>query len=334
MDKEASSQMPTSSMSKVMTMYMVFDAMKKGVIDLNTKFPVSTKAWAKGGSKMFVKEKAKVKVSDLIRGVIVQSGNDATIVLAEGLSGSEDKFARAMTAKAKEIGMSNSNFMNASGWPDPDHYSTSKDLTILAKRMIEDFPEYYRFYGEKEFTYNAIKQANRNPLLYRDIGADGLKTGHTEVGGYGLMGTAKQGDRRVIMVLNGMASEKERAEEGTRLMKWGLNNFTNKTVMRGGVEVVRVPVTMSKAKQLALVAKKDVKITLPKMNIDKVKFDLKYQAPLVAPIKAGDEVAQMEITIPDQGVVTVPLYAIADVKAFGFFGKTWFKAKRAMFGAE
>jgi D-alanyl-D-alanine carboxypeptidase (penicillin-binding protein 5/6) len=333
-DKNSEQQMPTSSMSKVMTMYMVFDALKSDVIDLNSKFRVSTKAWAKGGSKMFVKEKANVKISDLIRGVIVQSGNDATIVLAEGLAGSEEKFARMMTDKAKEIGMINSNFMNASGWPDPDHYSTAKDLTILAKRMIEDFPEYYRYYSETEFTYNAIKQANRNPLLYRDIGADGLKTGHTEVGGYGLIGTAKKDGRRVVMVLNGMESEQVRAEEATRLINWALNHFENRTVIKKGTEVSRLPVTMSKEPEIAVMTAEDVKITIPKIQRDKIEFDVHHQAPLIAPIKARTQVAELEISIPDQGSVRVPLYAMRDVEELGFFGKIWFKIKHKIFGAS
>lgn len=333
-DKEAVKQMPTSSMSKVMTMYMVFDALKNDIIDLNTKFTVSEKAWAKGGSKMFVKDGSKVKVSDLIRGVIVQSGNDATIVLAEGLSNNEDKFAQAMTAKAKELGMENSNFMNASGWPDPDHYSTPEDLTILARRMIEDFPEYYRFYSEKEFTYNAIKQANRNPLLYRDIGADGLKTGHTTVGGYGLMGTAKKDDRRVIMVLNGMDSEKERAEEGARLIEWALNNFINKTILKKGADIETAAVAMGKTQDVALTVKEDIKMTIPKGGQDKIKFEVVYQAPLIAPIQAGDEVASIKVTIPDQAPVMFPLFAKESVEELGFFKKTFFKIKQTVLGAR
>ncbi len=334
MDKDAIKQMPTSSMSKVMTMYMVFDALKNNIIDLNTKFAVSEKAWAKGGSKMFVKDGSKVKVSDLIRGVIVQSGNDATIVLAEGLSNSEDKFAQAMTRKAKELGMENSNFMNASGWPDPDHYSTAKDLTLLARRMIEDFPEYYRFYSEKEFTYNAIKQANRNPLLYREIGADGLKTGHTTVGGYGLMGTAQKDSRRVIMVINGMESEKERAEEGTRLIKWALNNFINKTILIKGADVAKATVAMGKTQGVALTVKEDVKMTIPKGEQDKIKFEVVYQAPLIAPINAGDEVANISITIPDQSPIMIPLFAKENVEELGFFKKTFFKIQQTILGVR
>ena len=227
-EKNADQKMPTSSMSKVMSMYVIFDALKKGNLSLDDEFVVSEKAWKKGGSKMFIEVGKKVKVEDLIRGVIIQSGNDATIALAEGLAGSEEMFANALNRKAKELGMDNSSFMNASGWPDENHYSTARDLAKLAKAMIEEFPEYYEFYSETEFTFNDIKQANRNPLLGAGIGADGLKTGHTDDGGYGLIGTGVNDDgRRVIMVLNGMESKKERREESIRLLQWGLNGFTN-----------------------------------------------------------------------------------------------------------
>jgi serine-type D-Ala-D-Ala carboxypeptidase (penicillin-binding protein 5/6) len=205
-EKNADQKMPTSSMSKTMTMYMVFEALKNGKLTLDQELPVSETAWRMQGSKMFVPLGQMVKVEDLIRGVIVQSGNDATIVLAEGLAGSEGEFAAAMNRKAKELGMINSNFMNASGWPDENHYSTCHDLAILAIALIRDFPDYYKYYAEKEFTYNNIKQGNRNPLLYKNIGADGIKTGHTESAGYGLMASGVRDGRRVVMVLNGMAS--------------------------------------------------------------------------------------------------------------------------------
>ncbi|HOO82296.1 MAG TPA: D-alanyl-D-alanine carboxypeptidase family protein, partial [Alphaproteobacteria bacterium] len=180
LSKNMDEQMPTSSMSKVMTMYAVFDSIKNGQISLNDTLPVSEKAWRMGGSKMFVEVDKRVKVEDLIRGVIVQSGNDATVVLAEGLAGSENAFANMINDKATGLGMKNSHFVNASGWPDPEHYSTARDLATLGRAIIHDFPDYYKYYMEKEFTYNNIKQTNRNPLLYRNIGADGIKTGHTE----------------------------------------------------------------------------------------------------------------------------------------------------------
>lgn len=328
LNKNADQQMPTSSMSKVMTMYMVFDALEKGVITLDSKFRVSDKAWSKGGSKMFVPQGKNVKIEDLVRGVIVQSGNDATIVLAEGLAQSEEAFATKMTEKALELGMKNSNFVNASGWPDKKHYSTAEDLALLAKRMIQDFPEHYKFYAEKEFTYSNIKQQNRNPLLNRNIGADGLKTGHTEIGGYGLIGTAKQEGRRVIMVINGLESESDRANESVRLIEWALDGFININLLREGQKLSQAPVTLGQQEMLTLIASKDVKMTLPKVAKDKFTVDLKYKTPLIAPINSGDEVGTIVINVPGLESKTYPLLAGEDIQKIGFFKEIWSKAKR------
>lgn len=333
LNKNSNVHMPTSSMSKVMTMYMVFDALKKGTINMDTSFKVSEKAWRKGGSKMFVPQGKNIKVKDLIRGVIVQSGNDATIVLAEGLSGSEDAFAKAMTKKALEIGMENSNFVNASGWPDPDHYSTAEDLTILAKRMIEDFPEYYKFYSEKEFTFSNIKQANRNPLLYRNIGADGLKTGHTEVGGYGLIGTAQKDGRRVIMVVNGLPDEKARADESVRLIQWALNGFSNVSLLRKRQKISQAPVAMGQAETVPLVVAKDVKLTMPKAAQDKFTVNINYKSPLIAPIQESQEVGTITVNVPDMEPMTYPILAGESVEKIGFFKGTWAKMKYFLSGA-
>ncbi|HEY8189199.1 MAG TPA: D-alanyl-D-alanine carboxypeptidase family protein, partial [Micavibrio sp.] len=220
MEKNADERMTPSSMSKEMTMYMVFEALKSGKLTLEQTLPISERAWRMQGSKMFVGINSQVKVEDLVRGVIIQSGNDAAIALAEGVGGTEDNFALMLNKKAEELGMKNSHFMNASGWPDPQHYSTAHDLSILAYRMVHDFPEYYHYYSEKEFTYNNIKQGNRNPLLYRNIGADGIKTGHTDEGGYGLIGSGILDNRRVIFVVNGLSSMQERADESARMLEW------------------------------------------------------------------------------------------------------------------
>ncbi|MEM9469910.1 MAG: D-alanyl-D-alanine carboxypeptidase family protein [Pseudomonadota bacterium] len=325
--KNQTEQMPTSSMSKVMTMYMVFDALEQGKITLDTEFKVSEKAWKKGGSKMFVEVDKNVKVEDLIRGVIIQSGNDATIVLAEGLAGSENSFARQMTEKAKELGMKNSNFTNASGWPDANHYSTAEDLAILGSRMIEDFPQYYKYYAETEFEFNSIKQPNRNPLLYRNIGADGIKTGHTEVGGYGLIGTAKQNNRRVIMVINGLESGKARADTGSRLIEWGLNNFENKTLFSKGNEVAGAKVIMGEKELVPMKLNDDIHLTLPKSDQDQIKFSVHYQSPLQAPVSQGEEIGTLKIIIPEREPLKVPLFAANDVEPVGFFKRILINAK-------
>lgn len=332
LNKNSDEKMPTSSMSKVMTIYMVFDALKQGAITMDTEFNVSEAAWSKGGSKMFVPLGKTIKVEDLIRGVTIQSGNDATIVLAEGLAGSEENFAKKMTAKAHEIGMKNSNFMNASGWPDADHYSTAQDLAIMARHMIEGFPEYYKFFSEKEYTYNNIKQQNRNPLLYRNVGADGLKTGHTELAGYGLIGTAVKDGRRVLMVVNGLASEKDRADEAVRLIEWALNNFTNKDIFKKGDIVTKADVALGKVPSIPLIIEKDIKVTVPKFPADSYSVQVKYDSPLIAPVKAGQEVGTMTIIIPDAENISYPIVAGADVEKLGMFQLTIDKIKRKFLG--
>ena len=321
-EKNADEKMPTSSMSKVMSMYLVFEALKKGDLSLDDEFLVSEKAWKKGGSKMFVPVGKKVKIKDLIRGVIVQSGNDATIVLAEGLAGSEDDFAHALNKKAKDLGMTNSHFINASGWPDPNHYSTARDLSKLTISLIKNFPEYYKIFSEKEFTFSNIKQSNRNPLLYKGIGADGVKTGHTEDGGYGLIGSAVSKDgRRVVMVLNGMASKKERKEEATRLMQWALNGFKKISLFDNGKILGDAKVYLGVKSKVGLVVKEPVTVIVPKIYASDVKVEITYKSPLKAPIIKGQLVGTARIYAPKSDVVEMPLLAANDVAELGFFAK-------------
>jgi len=287
--KNADERMPTSSMSKTMTVYIVFEALKSGQIKPDDKFTVSEKAWRKGGSKMFVEVDKRVKVEDLLRGVIVQSGNDASIVLAEGLAGTEEAFADAMNKKAHELGMENSHFINASGWPDPDHYSTARDLAILSYNLIANFPEYYPYFAEKKFSFNNIKQSNRNPLLYRDMGADGIKTGHTEDGGYGLMASGEDAGRRVILVINGLKDETARARESARLMEWGLRGFKNHKLFSKGETVETAEVAMGRKKNLGLAVNRDITATIPAISQNDLSVQLHYKAPLIAPVKKGQK---------------------------------------------
>lgn len=332
-EKNADEQMPTSSMSKVMTIYMVFDALKKGAIKLDDTFSVSEQAWRMQGSKMFVDVNSQVSVEDLIRGVVIQSGNDATIVLAEGLSGSEISFANAMTKRAHELGMKNTNFVNASGWPDPQHYSTARDLAVLGKALIRDFPEYYHYYSEKEFTYNDIKQGNRNPLLYRNIGADGIKTGHTELAGYGLIGSAKVDDRRVIVVINGTDSMQARADESAKLLEWGLRSFENKTLLTADTVVGEADVVFGKSETVPLAVTQDIKLTLPKLAGADLKMEVVYNGPIKAPIAKGDEIGKLLVHMPKSDVVNeYPLVAAQDVTKLGFFSQTLAKAKQVLAG--
>lgn len=326
-EKNADEQMPTSSMSKVLSMYVVFDALKKGNLSLDDELLVSEKAWKKGGSKMFVEVGKKVRVEDLIRGVIIQSGNDATIVLAEGLAGSESAFAAALNRTAQDLGMKSSNFMNASGWPDPNHYSTARDLSKLAMAMIENFPDHYKYYGEKEFTFNKIKQDNRNPLLYKNIGADGLKTGHTEDGGYGLIGTGVKDGRRVVMVLNGMASKAERTQESTRLLQWGLNGFRNVSLFTGAKDLEKVPVYLGARQTVGAHAEKPLNVLIPKLFQDDIKVNVSYQSPVKAPIKKGQKLGTINVSVPNGEVISVPLVASSNVEELGLVMRIITKAR-------
>lgn len=327
LDKNAGGRMPTSSMSKTMTMYMIFEALKQGRLHLNDELPISERAWRMQGSKMFVKVGDRVKVEDLIRGVLIQSGNDAAVALAEGLSGSEEAFTEAMNTRLKDMGMTSSHFMNASGWPDPDHYSTPRDLALLALRIINDYPEYYHYFSEKEFTYGLslqgkkIVQQNRDPLLGKLPGADGLKTGHTDIAGYGLIGSAKRDGRRLILVMNGLQDKKAREEEGVRLMEWGFRNFENKSIFKKGETVETAKVWLGKVGEIPLVAKDDITVVLPVARRAELKLTLDYKSPLKAPVRKGEPVARLRIEIPEQQPLIVELLAGADVERQGAFAR-------------
>lgn len=326
--KNADEKSPTSSMSKVMTIYLVFEALKKGELSLEDELLVSEKAWKKGGSKMFVPVGKKVKVEDLIRGVVIQSGNDATIVLAEGIAGSEDLFAQALNKKAQTLGMDNSHFMNASGWPDPEHYSTARDLSFMALAMIKNFPDYYHYYSEKEFTYNNISQGNRNPLLYKNVGADGVKTGHTEDGGYGLIGSGvNEKGRRVVIVLNGMKSSKERKNESARLMKWALGAFENQTLFENETILGNAPVYLGARTEVALMAGETVKYIVPKILANDLKVEIIYKEPIKAPIKKGQKIGKVKVNVPNGEVIEVPLVAAHSVDIAGLALRTITKAR-------
>lgn len=332
LDKNADERMPTSSMSKVMTAYMVFEALKANKIAMSTMLPVSEKAWQKGGSKMFVKVGTSVSIEDLLKGVIVQSGNDATIVLAEGLAGDEDAFALTMTQRAHELGMKNSQFKNASGWPDPDHFSTARDLSALAQHIIVDFPHYYSLYSVKEFEYNGIRQPNRNPLLYKNIGVDGIKTGHTDAGGYGLMASGEKDGRRVVMVVNGLASDKDRADESARLMGWALNNFENIDLIKQGQILASAKALFASNPDVPLTVGRDVRVSIPKLQKDKATITVKYKQPIKAPLNKGDTVGEVIVAVPDMGEFSVPLVTANAVERAGFFGRTIDKFKLVLFG--
>ncbi len=322
LEKNANDRMPTSSMSKLMTAYAVFDAMHRNEITLEDKFVVSKKAWKKGGSKMFVEVDKHVSVDDLLKGILIQSGNDATIVIAEGLSGEEDYFAEHITALAKSMGMNNSNFKNASGWPDPDHYSTAYDLSILARSIWKNYPQYSHYFTLKEFTFSNITQKNRNPLLYRNIGADGMKTGHTDAGGYGLVGSGVHNDRRVIVVINGLKSSKARAQEGARLLEWGLRRFKYQDIYKGNTAIKSATVKFSKEKEIQIGVATNIKLALPLSMGAEITKDVKIIKNLISPINVGDKVGEITLTIPEQEPLSYPLIALTPATERGFIGKS------------
>ena len=319
MEKDADIRMPTSSMSKMMTAYLVYDALRDGRITLDTRFPVSEKAWRMTGSKMFVKVNDSVRVEDLLRGLLIQSGNDAAVVLAEGLAGSENAFADRMNEMAKKLGMMNSHFVTASGWPDPEHYSTARDLATLAERMIKDFPQYYRYDGEREFTWNGIKQGNRNPLLYRDMGVDGIKTGHTDAGAYGLTASGVRDNRRLVLVVNGLPNMQSRADEGARLLEWGWNQFRLYPLFKAGATVDEATVWLGDQDKVPVTVAQDLAMTMQPADFDKVTVTARFQEPIEAPIAKGQALGELQITPPDGPARKVPLVAAQDVPSASIF---------------
>jgi len=321
LDKNGTEPSPPSSMSKMMTIYVVFSRIKEGRLSLDDKFLVSEKAWRMGGSKMFVEVGKRIPVKDLLRGVIVQSGNDATVVLAEGISGDEASFAELLNREAKRIGLKDSHFVNASGWPADDHVMSARDLATLALRTIRDFPDLYKIYAETSFTWHGIRQGNRNPLLYMNMGADGLKTGHAEAAGFGLTASVKRGDRRLILVLNGMRSMRERGQESARVMDWGFREFANYALYKKGDTVESATVWLGTDAKVPLVLDHDLTITLPRRARRDAKVTVSYTQPVPAPVAAGAEIGLLRIAVPDAKTIEIPLKAGKSVDRLGFMGR-------------
>ena len=309
MEKEADVPVPPASMSKLMTVVMVFEALASGRLSMDDEFVVSEKAWKKGGSKMFVKVGDRISVRNLLRGIIVQSGNDASIVVAEGLAGSEEEFARRMTMRAKELGLENSQFADATGWTSEGHAMSVRDLARLAEYIIRTFPEYYPMYAEEAFTWEGITQRNRNPLLGLGLGADGLKTGHTEAAGYGLVGSAVKGDRRLILVIAGLPSASKRSIEAERLIRWGFREFETKELLPAGAEVGTAAVWIGAEPRVPLVVEDPVVMTTPFGGLRKVTGEIVYSGPVEAPIAEGQRIATLRLAAPGITDVEVPLHA-------------------------
>ncbi len=321
MDKNGEEPLPPASMSKLMTINMLFEALRDGRVTMDTVFPVSSRAKAMQGSTMFLNEQDRPTVEELIHGVIINSGNDACVVVAEGLAGTEEAFAQQMTERAKALGMEQSNFANASGWPDPNHRMSMRDLGIIADRLIEEFPEHYPIFAMTEFDYKDRapgNRFNRNPLLKLNIGADGLKTGHTTEAGYGLVGSARQGDRRIVFAITGMASEKDRAEEAERIVNWAFRQFSLKTLVKSGYRVAEAQVYMGEASVVGLTTAEDMRHLVPAQAQEQMTAEIVYTGPITAPVTKGQQIAQLVIHIPGLPDAQVPLVAEADVSKGGF----------------
>jgi len=331
--KNLDSRLEPASMTKMMTVYMLFERLHSGALSLDDTFMVSEAAWRKGGSKMWVEVGKQVRVEDLLRGIIVQSGNDASIVVAEALSGTEEAFAAEMTRKAQSLGMTGTTFRNASGWPDSEHLTTVHDLARLAEATIRNFPEYYHYYSEKSFTYSGIAQPNRNPLLYSVPGTDGLKTGHTESAGFGLTASTKRGDRRLILVVAGMDSEKTRASEAPRIMEWAFREFETYPLFKSGETVADASVWLGQDATVPLTIDKDMRLTMKRTSRQGMQVKAVYETPVPAPIRKGTPVGRLVVNGPDMQPVEVPLLAGADVPALGLFGRLWAALHYVVFGA-
>jgi len=321
LDKNADERIPPASMSKVMTAYIVFGMLKEGRAKLTDELPVSERAWRLQGSKMFVPIGGRISVDDLLKGVIIQSGNDACLVLAEGLAGSEEAFVELMNQKANEIGLKDSHFANVGGLPDPDHWMTARDLATLAIHTIKDFPEYYHYYSEMDYEFNNIKQGNRNPLLYKNIGADGLKTGHTEESGYSLTASVVRDNRRLIIVLNGLPTMKARAQESDRLIEWAFREFNDYRLFAAGDKVDDGEVWLGAEPKVPLSVDKDFIVTLPRKARRDMKVTVEYDRPISAPIQKGDPVGKVVMTAPDLPSVEAPLVAATNVERMNPWGR-------------
>ena len=326
LNKNADQMLPPASMSKLMTLYITFEALRDERLALDDKLPVSQFAMAYGGSTMFLDTTDRIKVEDLIRGIIVLSGNDACAVIAEALSpdGTEAGFARFMTQRAQQLGMTNSTFSNSNGWPQAGHRMSMRDLALLANRLITDFPSFYPLFSEREFKFDGRapqNTRNHNPLLSLGIGADGLKTGHTQEAGYGLVGSAKQRGRRVIFVISGLQSAQARAEEAESIVNWAFRQFAVKPVAKAGTSVATADVWMGRDQKVQLVPIEDVSMLMPVTTGAKVVAEVIYNGPITAPIAKDQQIAELVITPPGLPETRIPLVAANDVPASRFMSR-------------
>ena len=317
-EKAADELFSPASMAKLMTVEVIFDELRKGRLTQDSEFPISENAWKRGGaggggSSMFAQLNSKVKLPDLLRGIIVQSGNDASIAAAEGIAGTEENFSQIMNRRAREIGLTRSTFRNATGYSAPDQKVTARDLARLSIHLIEAYPDEYKLFSEREFTWNKIRQQNRNPLLTMEVGADGLKTGYLEESGYGLAGSAVQNGQRLVLVVSGLKTARDRAAESRKLIDWGFRAFEARQIFAAGETVAEAETYGGAKGRVALVAKKPVRLLLPRGSADRITARVVYQGPLVAPVAGGKEVARLKVSRGDQPVLDMPLYTAEEV---------------------
>ena len=332
-EKNADAPMKPASMAKLMTTYIIFKQLSEGSLELDDKLIVSNNAYRKGGSRMFLEQGSQVTIGELLRGIIVQSGNDAAIVVAEGLAGTEDAFAEEMTLRAQQLGMTNTVFGNSTGWPDEVTTTTARDLAILAQALIRDFPDLYPIYAEKTYEYNGIKQNNRNPLIYNMDGADGLKTGHTSESGYGLAASAEIDGQRIIMVVNGLTSSSERKMESLRLMTLAFRTFKRYEIVRTDKVVGQAPVYLGVSDNIDLIPKESYTRVLARKSHASMTTKTDWPNPVNAPIKKGQEIGSITVTIDDKPV-RIPLVAAHDVDQLPIHRRIGAFFKYLIFGAE
>jgi len=336
-EKAADDLIPPASLSKLMTQEVVFNEIRQDRLKPTTEFIVSTNAWRRGGapshtSSMFIPIHSKVSVDDLLHGAIIQSANDACITLAEGISGNESAFAELMTKRARELGLTKSTFGNSTGLPDPRQLMTSRELAKLARHIIETYPDYYKYYGEREFTWNKIRQFNRNPLLALNIGADGLKTGFTKEAGYGLVGSAVQNGLRLIVVVNGLRSEKERADEAKKMLDWGFHSFQSGLLFADGQEIAQAKLYGGAKGQVPLTAGKEVRLMVPRGSRDKIIARVVYSGPVPAPVQEGQKIGTLKVWRGESVVLEVPLQAGESVATGSMPGRAFDAATELVLG--
>ena len=321
----SNSEIEPASMTKIMTVYVTADQISNDLISIDDEVLISEKAWRMEGSRMFVEAGKKVSVSDLLKGIIIQSGNDASVAISEYVGGTERGFVDLMNAYASSLNMNNTIFQNSTGLPDDNHFSSAKDLATLTSNLITKFPDIYSFYKEKQFTFNDIKQLNRNKLLWRDDSSDGVKTGHTEAAGYCLVGSAKRGDMRLITVVAGSDSDNNRFLASQRLLEYGFRFFATQKVLNANQEYKKINIWGGVEKTLGLGVLEDVSITLPRTSFKDLTVNYNYSNNIQAPIEVGQKIGTLEIISNDEIVFSTNLVALENIKSKGFFGRLWSK---------